>query len=222
MKKILPGLIIVVLALALAGCATLRGQAEPPPTRSEARASEREDGGTLRAASASAFASEREARKPLKLPLVNPKIVVSKSGRRLDLYEGERLARTYRIGLGFNPVDDKTREGDGATPEGSFYIFTKNRQSAFHLSLGVSYPNAEDAARGLRDRLISKKQYLQILRAVAAKRTPPQYTSLGGLIYIHGGGASRDWTWGCIALENEDIQELFDAVPTGTPIRIEH
>ncbi|HEY0077611.1 MAG TPA: L,D-transpeptidase [Pyrinomonadaceae bacterium] len=220
MKKIL-GLILVVLTLASAGCMALRGQTEQP-SPSGARTSKREDASVQQASNASTSASERIARTPLKLPLVKPKIIVSKSQRRLDLYEGERLVRTYKIGLGFNPTDDKTREGDGATPEGDFYIFTKNRRSAFHLSLGVSYPNAEDAERGLRDRLISRKQYLQILRAVESKRTPPQYTPLGGLIYIHGGGASRDWTWGCIALENEDMSELFDAVPVGTAIRIEH
>ncbi len=67
--------------------------------------------------------------------------------------------RTYRVGLGFSPVADKQREGDGATPEGEFYVFVKNDKSAYYLSLGVSYPNVEDAERGLRDGLITKAQY---------------------------------------------------------------
>lgn len=161
-------------------------------------------------------------RAPLKLPLVKPEIVVVKSRRQLTLYSDGRVVRTYRVGLGLNPVDDKEREGDRRTPEGEFYIFTKNNKSAFYLSLGLSYPNAEDAERGLRDRLITKKQYNQIVAAIRGKRMPPQYTPLGGLIYIHGNGAGSDWTWGCVALEDEDIKELFDAVPLGTIVRIEH
>src|SRR4051812_45682839 len=73
---------------------------------------------------------------PLTLPLVDPQIVVKKSKRQLMLYAGDQLVRSYRIGLGFNPVGDKSREGDGATPEGEFYVFTKNIESKFYLSLG--------------------------------------------------------------------------------------
>ncbi len=130
------------------------------------------------------------------------------------------MVRTYHVGLGLNPVPDKIRQGDRATPEGDFYIFTKNDKSAFYLSLGISYPNAEDAARGLRDGLISRKQHDAIVKAINRKATPPQNTALGGDIYIHGNGASSDWTWGCVALENEDIRELFSAVVVGTPVTI--
>lgn len=158
----------------------------------------------------------------LKLPLVAPKIVVSKSGRQLSLYSDGRVVRIYRIGLGANPLDDKEQEGDRRTPEGEFYIFTKNAKSQFYLSLGLSYPNAEDAARGLRAQLITRAEHDQIVRAIKRKQMPPQNTALGGQIYIHGGGAQSDWTWGCVALDNANIKELFDAVPTGTPVFIEH
>jgi len=124
------------------------------------------------------------------------------------------------VGLGFSPVNDKLREGDGATPEGEFYIFVKNNKSSYYLSLGVSYPNVEDAERGLRDGLISRGQRDAIVNAIKRKATPPQNTALGGDIYIHGNGASSDWTWGCVALENADIKELFDAVPVGTEVTI--
>jgi len=157
---------------------------------------------------------------PLKLPLANPRIVVSKSQRRLELYSDGKLVRTYKVGLGLNPVPDKVRQGDRATPEGEFYVFTKNDKSAFYLSLGISYPNVEDAERGLRDKLISRAQHDAIVRAIKRKATPPQNTALGGDIYIHGNGASSDWTWGCVALENEDIKELFAAVPVGTSVTI--
>ena len=161
------------------------------------------------------------ARPSLDLPLENPRIVVRKADRRLDLYSGERLLRSYKAGLGFSPVADKTREGDGATPEGQFYVFVKNNRSAYYLSLGISYPNAEDADRGLRDGLINRSQHRAITEAIRKKTAPPQYTRLGGLIYIHGHGARSDWTWGCVALENDDIRELFEAVSVGTPVTIQ-
>ena len=94
----------------------------------------------------------------LKLPVANARIVVSKSRRRLMLYSNNSLVRVYRIGLGTDPVNDKIKEGDRRTPEGEFYIFTKNERSAFYLSLGLSYPNTEDAKRGVRDGLITRAQ----------------------------------------------------------------
>ena len=158
----------------------------------------------------------------LKLPLKDPRIVVFKSKRQLKLYSAGSLVRTYKVGLGLNPVDDKKRQGDRATPEGEFYIFVKNNKSAYYLSLGLSYPNIEDAERGLRDGLISLTQHDAIVKAIKRKATPPQNTALGGDIYIHGNGAGSDWTWGCVALENEDMRELFDAVQVGTPVAIQH
>ena len=158
---------------------------------------------------------------PLKLPLISPRIVVKKAERKLFLYSGGKIVRSYHVGLGLSPVGDKLRQGDRRTPEGDFYIFTKNDKSAFYLSLGISYPNARHAERGLRDGLITKAQYDSITRALQAKKTPPQNTALGGDIYIHGNGAGSDWTWGCVALENEDVRELFNAVPLGTPVTIQ-
>ena len=156
----------------------------------------------------------------LQLPVEKPRIIVYKHERKLEFYADRKLLRTYRIGLGFSPVVDKVREGDGATPEGEFYIFVKNNKSAYYLSLGISYPNAEDAERGFRDGLINKNQRDNILEAIRTKAAPPQYTNLGGLIYIHGHGSRSDWTWGCVALENEDIKELYEAVHVGTPVTI--
>jgi murein L,D-transpeptidase YafK len=158
---------------------------------------------------------------PLKLPLVNPKIVVSKSARMLSLYSDGRVVRAYRIALGTNPVDDKVRQGDRSTPEGDFYVCVKNERSNFYLSLGLSYPNIEDAERGLRDKLITRTERDAIVRAIGNKKRPPWNTALGGEIFLHGGGTGSDWTWGCVALANADIKELFDAVPMGTNVRIE-
>jgi murein L,D-transpeptidase YafK len=153
--------------------------------------------------------------------LENPRLVVKKAARRLQVFDGEKLVKTYEIVLGFAPVGNKEIEGDGKTPEGEFYVFTKNPNSKFYLSLGVSYPNAEAARRGLRERLITQTKHDQILQAVAEKKTPPQKTRLGGEIYIHGGGIVADWTEGCIGMRNEEMKELFDAVPVGASVKIE-
>jgi murein L,D-transpeptidase YafK len=160
-------------------------------------------------------------RQPLRLPLIRPRILVRKSRRELLLFSNQKLVRTYHIGLGLNPTGDKVRQGDRRTPEGDFYIFTKNDKSAYYLSLGLSYPNRAAAERGLRDHLIDRTQFEAIVGALRAKKAPPQNTLLGGDIYIHGNGAGSDWTWGCVALENDDIRELFDAITVGTPVTIE-
>ena len=151
----------------------------------------------------------------------NPRLIVKKNERKLQVFDGEKLVKTYDMVLGFSPVGDKGKEGDGRTPEGDFYIFTKNDQSKFYLSLGVSYPSIEDAERGLKENLISQEEHDAILQAVKDKKMPPQNTKLGGEIYIHGGGIVKDWTWGCVALRDEEMKEIFDAVEVGTSVKIE-
>lgn len=148
------------------------------------------------------------------------RIVVKKSERKLSLYAGEKLVRTYPVALGPHSAGTKAREGDGATPEGDYFVTHANARSQFHLSLGISYPNATDAARGLSQGLISQSEYAAIVLAIARKERPPQHTRLGGDIFVHGGGLEGDWTKGCIALENKDIEELFANVPPRTPVRI--
>lgn len=152
--------------------------------------------------------------------LKNPGITIRKSERVLEVYDGGKLVRTFDIALGFSPEKDKEVEGDGRTPEGEFYVFTKNPKSRFHLSLGLSYPAKDDAARGFAGGLVSKDEHDQIVKAIDERAMPPQKTRLGGEIYIHGGGSSNDWTDGCIALESEEMTELFEAIPAGTRVRI--
>ena len=129
---------------------------------------------------------------PLELPLVAPRLVVSKSRRCLELYADGRVVRTYGVALGKNGVDDKEREGDERTPEGEFYVCVKNAASKFSRSLGLSYPNKEDAERGLRGSLITRAEYDRIVEALDKHLRPPWDTALGGEIFIHGGGASTD------------------------------
>lgn len=152
--------------------------------------------------------------------LADPKLVIKKKARTLEVFDGPTLVKTYGVVLGSTPEGDKEIEGDGKTPEGEFYIFTKNAESKFYLSLGLSYPGIEDAKRGLNDKLISQDEYDAIVQAVKDKKMPPQNTKLGGEIYIHGGGTIADWTQGCVALRNEEIKELFDAIPVGTAVTI--
>ncbi len=154
-------------------------------------------------------------------PLKNAKIIINKTKRRLYLLSENRVVRVYPISLGFDPVNDKEMQGDGRTPEGRFYVCTKNARSKYHLSLGISYPTLEDAERGLRQGLITRQEYEKIVWAIRNGKRPPWSTRLGGAICIHGGGVAWNWTKGCIALNNRDIEELFKIVPTGTPVIIE-
>ena len=155
------------------------------------------------------------------LKLDNPSLVIRKKARKLEVFDNGKLIKSYTIVLGFTSEGDKETEGDGKTPEGEFYIFTKNANSRFFLSLGVSYPAIEDAKRGFEQKLISREEHDAIIEAINIKQMPLQKTRLGGEIYIHGGGTDSDWTDGCVALKNEEIQELFEAIPVGTTIRIE-
>ncbi|MDR2219266.1 MAG: L,D-transpeptidase family protein [Methylobacillus sp.] len=148
------------------------------------------------------------------------KILVKKQARTLEVLKDNKVVKTYTIALGFAPKGTKIRQGDGKTPEGIYHVRIKNAASQFYLSLGLSYPNAQDAERGLEAGLISKAQYQAILRASKQGKIPPWNTKLGGEIFIHGGGNSSDWTWGCIALENADIKELFATVSLGTEVEI--
>lgn len=131
------------------------------------------------------------------------KLEVNKSDRELRLYSGSKLIRKMDIGLGFNPVGHKIRVGDGKTPQGRYYIDRKNPYSSFHLSLGISYPNANDRKNAW------SKGY-----------------SPGGDIMIHGLPSNgsipsrRDWTRGCIAVSNAEIEYLYKVVDVGTPILI--
>jgi murein L,D-transpeptidase YafK len=155
-------------------------------------------------------------------------IVVEKRERRLSVYQGAALCAAYRIALGRNPAVDKTAEGDEATPLGEFYICAKNPRSKYFLSLCLSYPGTAHARRGLAAGLISASEYAAILEAHEARRMPPQKTRLGGEIYIHGRAAAdsgaatagRDWTRGCIALDNRAMAEIYALAELGTPVRI--
>lgn len=128
-------------------------------------------------------------------------VQVNKADRKLYLLNNDKVLKTFDIALGFAPVGHKQFEGDGKTPEGTYVISHRNPNSQYYLSVGVNYPNAAD-------------------RAYAAS----QGKSPGGDIFIHGGPTKkiyqRDWTAGCIAVTDREIEIIYSMVEPGTVIRI--
>ncbi|RNF36195.1 L,D-transpeptidase family protein [Paracoccus methylarcula] len=150
-------------------------------------------------------APDRPAPDPAVLTGPVDRILIEKSARRMVAYRDGAPLKTYRIALGFAPDGDKRQQGDGKTPEGIFRIDRRNEASAYHLSLGIDYPQAKDRARA------------------AAEGIDP-----GGDIFIHGQPNQLprgillpgDWTAGCIAISNAEIAELFAATAIGTEVEI--
>jgi murein L,D-transpeptidase YafK len=139
-----------------------------------------------------------------KLPKAD-QVVVYKSERQMLLIRDGKILKKYRIALGGQPQGHKVREGDHRTPEGIYYIQARNHKSRYYLSLKISYPSATDKARAQK------------------MGVPP-----GGNIMIHGmsdeyrnfWGRVKDWTQGCIAVRNHEIEEIWEMVGVGTPIKI--
>ncbi len=128
-------------------------------------------------------------------------IQVHKADRKMYLLHGTKVLETFRVKLGGNPIGPKQFEGDGKSPEGAYFITHRNPNSAYHLSLGISYPNKDDRA----------------FAAANGKRP-------GGDIFIHGGPqklfVGGDWTAGCIAVTDSQIEKIYAMVDPGTPIYI--
>jgi murein L,D-transpeptidase YafK len=139
--------------------------------------------------------------------IVVDKIIVIKSEQAMYVYSNNQLVQHYTIAIGKNPTGAKQFQGDERTPEGEYFIFNKKPNSGWHKNLGISYPNKDDIARNLRNGM-----------------------STGGDIKIHGlenGGFPfgrfhrfKNWTNGCIALPNEEIDDLYEHTPVGTIIII--
>jgi murein L,D-transpeptidase YafK len=131
------------------------------------------------------------------------RVVVMKTDRQMYLMHHDAVLKAYRINLGFAPQGHKQTEGDGRTPEGRYYIDRRNPNSNFHLSIGISYPNGQD------------REFASTMG-----------TRPGGDIFIHGGprrGVDRngpDWTAGCIAVTNREMEDIYAMVRDGTPIDI--
>lgn len=128
-------------------------------------------------------------------------VQIDKTNRKMYLFHNSKMLKEYDMGLGFAPVGHKQFEGDGRTPEGQYFITHRNPNSQYHLSLGISYPNDVD-------------------RAFAEEVGKPT----GGDIFIHGASKQkarrRDWTAGCVAVSNKEIEQIYAMVNPGTPVII--
>jgi murein L,D-transpeptidase YafK len=153
-----------------------------------------------------------------------PVIEVWKSRRELQLRDGEQVVQRFQVALGIQPKSPKRMRGDLRTPVGRYYISDKRPSREFYRFLGISYPNVIDADRGYKDRLINAPQWGVIFLANLRGDSPTWQTPLGGLVGIHGYGGRPhvivDWTEGCIAVGNDEIEVLYDAVSVGTPVLI--
>ncbi len=149
---------------------------------------------------------------------------VWKGRHEMWLEDGDQVIRKFQVALGKNPRAGKLARGDGRTPVGNYYICEKRVRSQFHRFLGISYPNVDDAERAFAQHLISADEWAEIFFANLDHLTPPSSTLMGGSVGIHGYGgrprATADWTEGCIAVSDADIEYLYDRVPLGTHVVI--
>jgi murein L,D-transpeptidase YafK len=157
----------------------------------------------------------------ISFPLPDVRILVKKQSRELTLFSGDTPIKTYRIALGGHPAGTKETKGDGRTPSGDYYICTRQSGSRYHLFLGLNYPNAQDAQKGLQANRIDEAACKEMAQAEQDHKQPSWTTAMGGAIGIHGRGSRRDWTLGCIALEDSDVEEIWAATQHWTPVRIE-
>jgi len=135
------------------------------------------------------------------------RIVVEKSARRLSIFRAGKQIKTYRVALGREPIGAKQEEGDMKTPEGTYNIDRRNAQSSFHLALHISYPSDEDRNRAAA-------------RGVSAGSDIMLHGIRNGLGWIGAFHRWKDWTAGCVALTDEEIEELWRVTPDGTTIEI--
>lgn len=137
------------------------------------------------------------------------RIRIEKSKRLLTLIAGGETLHTCRVGLGREPAGRKRQEGDGRTPEGEYTVCLIKEQGKYGRSLGLDYPNRRDADLALHENRIDAATHQAICQRLAAGERPPWGTPLGGEIYLHEGGSAADWTQGCIALDEGDMDILF-------------
>ncbi|MDC9726120.1 MAG: L,D-transpeptidase [Gammaproteobacteria bacterium] len=157
-------------------------------------------------------------------------LVVLRSEHQLLVKKNGMTLRTFKVAFGSGGKKAKLREGDHTTPKGQYQINRMRNSDRFHLFLQLNYPNMNDAKRALKNHSISRQQYRDILDAHSQGKLPPQNTALGGAIGLHGIGLETkdkieihqiaDWTQGCIAMRNHEIEELSRYIDVGTVISI--
>ena len=157
-------------------------------------------------------------------------LVISKSGKELVIKKGDVTIKRFDIALGKGGKGTKQRLGDNKTPIGVYKITDFKADSKFYFFMQLDYPNLLDAWYGYKNNVITAKEFKKIAFAFKGKQRPPQNTALGGYIGIHGLGESTrkrleihesfNWTEGCIAMKNSDINTLRQYVSIGTRVTI--
>jgi murein L,D-transpeptidase YafK len=149
--------------------------------------------------------------KPREIKITGPidKVVVKKSERKLELYSRGQVVRQYHVALGGSPIGHKYREGDQRTPEGNYTLNWRKPNSQFYKAIHVSYPNARDQE--------NSRQSGYKPGGMIMVHGMPNYIQSEGIKKQY---AIRDWTHGCIAVQNHEIDEIWNLVPDGTPIQI--
>ena len=162
------------------------------------------------------------------------KIVILKSAQTLELHQNDGTAMKFRVCLGLNAIGPKKITGDQKTPEGDYFICSKSTESSFHRFLGISYPGVADAQNAFEQGVISLNDRDAIINSIRSGKAPPWNTKLGGWVGIHGYPTEwrkrlwvilhypkpHNWTDGCIAMWNFEVEELFNRVGIGTPVKI--
>lgn len=146
----------------------------------------------------------------------------------LRVMQGEQILQSFQnISVGRNGTAPLRQRGDGKTPLGTYHVRWINRDSRYHIFLGIDYPNDEQAEAAWRSAIIDFDTYYDIRKALVKGRVPPQNTPLGGYIGIHGTGDTSErfhryinWTQGCVALTNQQIEQLSGMVGIGTKVVI--
>ena len=171
---------------------------------------------------------------PDSLAKIDTLLIAHKSNYRMQLYAKGKFLKTYIIALGQSPLGHKVQQGDNHTPEGMYKIIQKSRgpfygDAAAYFGVAwmrLNYPNNADAVNGLKKGLITEAQKNAIIKANNKGMEPPKNTKLGGGIGIHGwygswpGDDKQNLTWGCISVQNEELNDLFARVPVGASILI--
>lgn len=157
-------------------------------------------------------------------------LIIKRSEQRLIVQKDGKPVRSFHVALGSGGKRPKLQAGDRRTPVGEYHIVQVRDSDRFHLFIQLDYPSVRDAINALKAGRITKKEYRKILDAHIYGKLPPQNTALGGAIGIHGiGEETKDkleihqlanWTQGCIALRNEEVEQLARYVDKGTTVRI--
>ena len=167
---------------------------------------------------------------PLKINAEDYQLVVYKNNKELALKKANNIVKKYHIATGKGGKGTKRKRGDSKTPLGVYRVSKFSKSNRFHYFIQLDYPNLIDAWYGFKNEVIDSSDFKRIANAYKKRESPPQDTNLGGQIGIHGIGKTTTkklaihkeltWTEGCIALTNDDINDLMKFIKIGTTVVI--